>query len=543
VQTQVFRSIGGRIRQGADRARDEPGPGRRLERDPHARGGGFESDSRLAARSLGSLFLAGATIGLVSLLLPHPPGADVAGLYSNVGIAYLVGLALLFGAAHVRIWMLQAAVAAGALLITRAVILSGEAVSFYSVWFIWIGLYAFYFFSRAVAAGQVALVAVLYALTLARETPSSPVARWLTTVATLIVAGVFIDQLVRRARSQASAAAASARSMAYVAEVAHELAGLSDSAAARPELCRGAARVTDADAGALWEPGGDRSGLHVTASFGNEPALEGLRSAYSQAGASQAFATGNSVTSRDTIGGHEGADSDADASGAGTARLWHPIVHEQRTIAVLQLDWHDPAVLDDPSLIALTDLLAVEVAVTLERVALLHELETIARTDELTGLPNRRAWQEQLPRELTRAARSDESLCVAILDLDHFKRYNDTHGHQTGDRLLKQVAVAWHIELRPTDVLTRYGGEEFALALPACPLEEALLVVERLRTATPEGQSCSAGIARWDGTEVAAELLDRADHALYRAKRRGRDQSAVAELRPSGQPAGQPLML
>jgi diguanylate cyclase (GGDEF)-like protein len=176
----------------------------------------------------------------------------------------------------------------------------------------------------------------------------------------------------------------------------------------------------------------------------------------------------------------------------------------------------------------MASLLAVEAAVTLERVELLAKLEETARTDELTGLPNRRAWQERIPAEFARAARNNEMLSLAILDLDHFKHYNDTHGHQAGDRLLRQVSSCWSDELRQTDILARYGGEEFALALPACPLNQALKIVESFRAAIPEGQSCSAGLATWNGIETADELLDRADHALYQAKRAGRNQSATA---------------
>jgi diguanylate cyclase (GGDEF)-like protein len=91
------------------------------------------------------------------------------------------------------------------------------------------------------------------------------------------------------------------------------------------------------------------------------------------------------------------------------------------------------------------------------------------------------------------------------------------------------VAGAWTGELRPADILARYGGEEFALALPARSANEALIVVERLRSRIPHGQSCSAGIAGWDGSESAASLLGRADQALYEAKRAGRDQSALAQ--------------
>jgi diguanylate cyclase (GGDEF)-like protein len=196
-------------------------------------------------------------------------------------------------------------------------------------------------------------------------------------------------------------------------------------------------------------------------------------------------------------------------------------------IAVLALYWTRAGATEDESIRTVLDLLSAEVAVTLERVELLSRLESIARTDDLTGLPNRRAWEEQLPREVIRASRSRQPLCVAMVDLDHFKRFNDERGHQAGDRLLKEAAAEWEEALRATDILARYGGEEFALALPACPPDEALAVVERLRAATPEEQTCSAGIAHWDGSESAAALLGRADGALYEAKRLGRDRSVV----------------
>jgi diguanylate cyclase (GGDEF)-like protein len=117
-----------------------------------------------------------------------------------------------------------------------------------------------------------------------------------------------------------------------------------------------------------------------------------------------------------------------------------------------------------------------------------------------------------------------------MLDLDHFKRYNDQQGHQAGDRLLKRVAGAWTAELRATDILVRYGGEEFALALPGCSVEDAMATAERLRAVIPSAQTCSAGIACWDGEEMSSELLDRADRALYEAKRSGRDRTVLAQF-------------
>jgi diguanylate cyclase (GGDEF)-like protein len=173
-------------------------------------------------------------------------------------------------------------------------------------------------------------------------------------------------------------------------------------------------------------------------------------------------------------------------------------------------------------------LLAAEAAVAIERADLLARLEAIARTDDLTGLANRRAGEELLPTELARARRDDAPLCVAMLDLDRFKAYNDEHGHQAGDRLLKAAAGTWRGSLRATDVLARYGGEEFVVVLPRCALEDALLLLARLRAATPEDQTVSAGLALWDGEEVPEALVARADEALYEAKNAGRNQVIVA---------------
>jgi diguanylate cyclase (GGDEF)-like protein len=164
-----------------------------------------------------------------------------------------------------------------------------------------------------------------------------------------------------------------------------------------------------------------------------------------------------------------------------------------------------------------------------ERQALLDQLEALALSDPLTGLCNRRAWTERV--QGTFGARDgSRRVCVAVLDLDKFKELNDSRGHQAGDQALKATAAAWQAELRPGDVLARFGGDEFALLLPDCPLPNALRVVDRLRAATRSGLSCSAGVAEWDGRETLAELQHRADALLYEAKRAGRDRTAAAPL-------------
>jgi diguanylate cyclase (GGDEF)-like protein len=167
------------------------------------------------------------------------------------------------------------------------------------------------------------------------------------------------------------------------------------------------------------------------------------------------------------------------------------------------------------------------------------ELERLASTDTLTGLPNRRVWEDALPRELARSVRSGAPVAIAILDLDHFKEYNDANGHQGGDLLLKEIAAMWPGELRESDLLSRYGGEEFALLLPDCGNADVEPVVEKIRRAMPSGLTASAGAAVWDGVEQAEELVRRADDALYAAKGSGRDRTVIADARGSRpEPAG-----
>ncbi len=163
-----------------------------------------------------------------------------------------------------------------------------------------------------------------------------------------------------------------------------------------------------------------------------------------------------------------------------------------------------------------------------QRSDLLDKLERLALTDDLTGLDNRRAWEAGLRREHVHARREGTPLNVAMLDLDQFKRYNDEHGHQAGDELLRKTAKRWSAHLRGSDILARYGGEEFALLFRASPGDAALTVVERLRACMPDEQTCSAGLATLNGSETVEALVRRADEALYEAKERGRDRVIIA---------------
>jgi diguanylate cyclase (GGDEF)-like protein len=170
------------------------------------------------------------------------------------------------------------------------------------------------------------------------------------------------------------------------------------------------------------------------------------------------------------------------------------------------------------------------------------QLAALASVDGLTGIPNRRTWDLELSRACAAARDAGHPLAVGLLDLDHFKAYNDTYGHQAGDELLREAVVQWSSGLRPGDLLARYGGEEFAVLLPGCDAGSAVEVLERLRPLTPAGQTFSAGLALWNGerpsragmdAEEPAAALARADEALYEAKRNGRDQVRAWKIPPS----------
>ena len=117
-----------------------------------------------------------------------------------------------------------------------------------------------------------------------------------------------------------------------------------------------------------------------------------------------------------------------------------------------------------------------------------------------------------------------------MIDLDRFRSYNERHGLQAGDRLLREASAAWRAVLRATDVLARCDGEEFGLLLPACSRLDGQRLFERLRMLTPDGITFSAGIAQWDRVESMDSALSRCANALAEAKRRGRDQAVVAPV-------------
>jgi diguanylate cyclase (GGDEF)-like protein/PAS domain S-box-containing protein len=311
-----------------------------------------------------------------------------------------------------------------------------------------------------------------------------------------------------------------------IAAVARDLAGVTHAEAARPAICKAGARLTDASLVVLYEP--DAKGLELvpTAVFGARERLAHLPFAGQTSGAGSAFSTARPLFVPDCSTYPELGQRMVDGVDLRSA-MWQPIISNGVPIGVLAAAWTERVDSVSVRMTTVLDLLAAEASVAIERAELLGRLESVARTDELTGLSNRRAWEEQLPREMAGAARQQRSLCVAMLDLDRFKAFNDRLGHPAGDRLLKELAAQWRSTLRPTDMIARYGGEEFAVLLAGCEMELAMEIVERLRSISVEGQTCSAGVAQWDGEESASTLLERADRALYEAKATGRDRAVA----------------
>jgi diguanylate cyclase (GGDEF)-like protein/PAS domain S-box-containing protein len=204
--------------------------------------------------------------------------------------------------------------------------------------------------------------------------------------------------------------------------------------------------------------------------------------------------------------------------------LYQPILSDGQVTALLTVTWSRVLTdLTDRRVMAVA-LLADEAAFALEHDALLRRYEELAGTDQLTGLPNRRSWDERVSVLIAAAQRSGDPLVVAVADVDRFKTYNDTHGHLEGDVLLREVAQAVRAELRTVDLVARWGGEEFAIALPNCGDADARMVLDRVREAMPRGQSISIGYCQWDPPDPPESLMDRADSALYEAKRSGRDR-------------------
>jgi len=436
-------------------------------------------------RAGAALLVAGGGLVALSLVLPHPSGGNesaistiaaamaFAGVLSSIFVARIPKAAV-----HV---ILAVTVGLTGLLIYESGIAAGQ----YGTIFVWSTLIASYFFPRRIAIAHLAWLMLVYGIALF-SVPStvgySPFTRWIFSLVSLGVVMVLTTEIVaRRARAD---------------ERARRFFELS-----RDMLCTANMEGYFVELNEAWS---EQLG-YSTAELRAVPFVERVHPEdreRTEAEAAALFEGANTSSFENRYLAKDGS--------------WH------------WLRWSSQLSPDESLIYAraadVTELKQVET----EREELLGKVRDMATHDSLTGLPNRRVLEEQLPHAMARARRSGSPLCVALLDIDRFKAYNDNHGHLAGDEVLRQCARAWDDALRGEDTIVRFGGEEFLVLLPDTTPEEAAEVVERLRERTPMDQTCSAGLAAWDTVESADDLLGRADAALYLAKAGGRDQLALA---------------
>jgi diguanylate cyclase (GGDEF)-like protein len=222
-----------------------------------------------------------------------------------------------------------------------------------------------------------------------------------------------------------------------------------------------------------------------------------------------------------------------------------PLVFQGRLIGCLAQASADPAHFTPQAATDLLEHLAAVLALSVDNQVNQERLKLDGLTDALTGVANRRYCERRLQGEIERWRRRGEPLTCMLVDVDHFKRINDQHGHQIGDVVLKEIAGLLAQELRAADVLARYGGEEFILLLPNATLAQGLAIAERVRErvaqhgfglrGAPLRVTVSVGVAALDSAPaesngpVDEQLVQAADAALYRAKELGRNRVAAAE--------------
>jgi len=223
-----------------------------------------------------------------------------------------------------------------------------------------------------------------------------------------------------------------------------------------------------------------------------------------------------------------------------------PLRHQDRLLGSLNLGSFDPQRFDQDDATDFLQHLSAVIAICIEMTSARDKLRYLGLTDALTGVNNRRFFDQRIVEEVERARRTRQPLSCLFIDIDHFKRVNDGHGHQDGDRVLARVAVAVRQQLRSIDVVARYGGEEFAVLLAQTGEVRAIEVAERIRTRIAMLQleseagaeipvTVSIGVATLasgdaeDPAGQAGQLLRGADEALYRAKERGRNRVICAD--------------
>ncbi len=351
----------------------------------------------------------------------------------------------------------------------------------------------------------------------------------LLAVAVGSIVGLVTHGLVANIRERAHEARRREQMLARVNETVQQLFNSPDP---RHDACVTTKEISDALTVGIYEPEPGSRTLRLSTSTA-DPATAPLHGAADPGSAVyEALRNGEPILVTKDVAARVGDVEHWRAVGAPDSVLYQPLLKGDTAVGVMFVAWQGVVSPNGPRVIT-ASLLAHEIASVIDRADVIDQLTDEALTDALTGLANRRAWDERLARAID----SEETLAVAMFDIDHFKRFNDTHGHPAGDRLLREAAAAWRAEIRSGDFLARLGGEEFGLLLTGDQVNTIHSMAERVRARMPSHQTCSAGIAIREDGDTAESVVSRADGALYAAKTGGRNRTVFTgqhQARASG---------
>ncbi len=284
----------------------------------------------------------------------------------------------------------------------------------------------------------------------------------------------------------------------------------------------------------------ERGQLYFRSSSGIRDDL--LKDAYLEPGtgvAGRVYLSGTPAVIEDLLNHPESSLTEIDRQAQLRSLLAVPILNKGRTVGVLNVARHEPGCYSHEDL-QLLQVVATLAAAAIEKAEVFEEAQRAAVTDGLTGLYNRRYFSQQLEVEVRRGQRYSFPVCLVIMDIDHFKKINDTYGHPGGDQILREVSRRLKGLARHSDVVARYGGEEFAIILPQTPMAGAMTFAERVRLEVGgqkfrlnDGReipvTISLGVAEYPShAKSVDELLNEADKGLYQAKVSGRNRVCQA---------------
>jgi diguanylate cyclase (GGDEF)-like protein/PAS domain S-box-containing protein len=456
------------------------------------------------ARILSFLFFGGALLGLAAIvLLPLPPGTDIPGTLVTIGLALASGLILFFGAGRLPSWATTVALAVGTVVVSLDIYFAGDIRTNDEMFYLWVAFYAFYFLPARVAVGELVLVGVGYAMAIALRHEPDASTRWVITLGTLALAGTLTARVVGELERWARHSRNRERALRQAEERFRS---------AFEDAAIGMALV---DLSGRW--------LRVNNAFSRltgYSASELVGKRFAQLSIAEELPTDLEALGQLAAG---------ERSVYQTEKRYH-----RRDGGVAWVALSVSLVRDDDgkplSLIS-------QMQDITDRKAAEHELAERALHDPLTGLPNRLLFLDRVAMALARIEQAPAPVAVFFIDLDRFKLVNDSLGHAVGDEMLIDVAQRLKRALRPSDTVSRFGGDEFTILCENTGEDAASDVAEGINVSVSEpfalgGRelyvSASVGVSICRDPRVDAEAMLRdADAAMYRAKEHGRSQFVV----------------